>query len=65
MDYIIYSFDGNEYMTVNQIKDFIENNAVVGYDIDAEINDSIRRLSSFKILQKDFTTETPTFKLMI
>lgn len=65
MEYIIYSFDGKEYMTVNQIKAFIENNAVVGHDIDAEINDSIRRLSAFKILQKDYTAETPTFKLMI
>lgn len=42
MDYIIYSFDGKEYMTVNQIKDFIENNAVVDFDIDAEISYSIR-----------------------
>ena len=50
MDYIIYSFDGKEYMTVNQIKDFIENNAVVGYDIDAEISYSIRRLSAFIVV---------------
>lgn len=66
-DFILESFDGNDILTVDQIKDYVTSNASVdGIDnIDARINDSIRRLVAIKILNKNYKVATPTFKLTI
>lgn len=66
-DFILESFDGNEILTVDQIKDYVTSNASVDgiHNIDARINDSIRRLVAIKILNKNYKVATPTFKLTI
>lgn len=55
-DFKIESFDGNDILTVDQIKNYFTSYASVdGIDkIDARINDSIRRLVTIKILNKDY-----------
>lgn len=67
MDYIIESFDHNDSRSVTQIKEYIEMHALIKENelLDSQINDSIRRLHAFKILQKDYDIANPTFKLTI